>query len=133
MSERVSITIPQLPAFLRLLRGNDLYREPWREALTTIVKLTEQVAISRAPMHSGATISHLTSKVSARELPMYALVKTNARNPRNKFLYPKLIEYSRHSPRAGWFRASFLAARSSWSAIFDHAIDKIGAIWSRSF
>lgn len=133
MSERVSITVPKLPQLQRLLRGNDLFREPWREAIDAIGALNEQVAISRAPLGpTGSTIARMTHKTDRREVPMYTVVKTTARNPRNRYVYPRLIEYSPRSPRRGWFRAAFNSAKSSWPAILDRAASKISDIWSRS-
>ena len=129
MTEKAKIEVPKLPALMRLLNGNELYAAPWKKALLAIANVTEQLAIARAPLRGGQTIAKMSYKVQNRPVPHYFVVKTTARNPRNRYPYPKLQEYWGRSRHQGWFRGAFTGARGAWEGLLDRAAEEIKSIW----
>lgn len=133
MAEKVFFTIPKLPQFVAFLRSDDLFKGPWKKALDDVGTVTEQLAINRAPLFSGQTIAKMTHKVQNKPIPLYVVVKTTARNPRNRYLYPRRVEYSPRSRRRGWFRGAWNTAQTAWDGIFKRATDEMGQMWERGF
>lgn len=114
----------------RKLDEDHLLAEPLRAFLRDVGELAESFAISRAPMHSGQLINKMQFKVQNKPLPLYVVIKTTARNPRNQYRYPRRLEYDRRSRHYSWFFKAITASRAGWGGLMDRAAKGVEAQWA---
>lgn len=131
MVERVHITVTPLRRMVAALSGNELYAEPWRDAMDAIGKLARDFGIVRAPVRSGATVNRMAYRIQQKPVPLWARVQTTARNPRNRYPYPKRLEYDPRSRHFGWLRGAVQTSRGAWAGILGRAMGAIEARWGR--
>ena len=126
---KYGIEIPKLGALKRVLGSDDLLAEPWRKMMGAIGKIGELVAVARGPIGpTGSTVARLTHRVQAKPIPLYVAIKTTAKNPRNKYPYPRRIEFDPASRRRGWFRAALVfGARPLFPPILESMASQIFA------
>ncbi len=133
--------------WLRQLSPESLYGRAWKQAMDDIRGLVEKRAKTRAP--KGKTLSiepAITSRMDAREIPLFAVVEiknmpTRASAKYPAFRYPGMLEGSKKSryrstrrkgkPTRGWFHGSMMGLKRYISRYFERAAKKIEENWGR--
>ena len=115
----------------RKLDEDHLLAEPLRTFLRDVGELAESFAIAHAPMRTGLLINKMMFKVQRKPLPLYVVIKTTARNPRNQYRYPRRLEYDKRSRHYGWFLKAITASTQSWAALMDRAAKGVEEQWAR--
>lgn len=126
---KFSVRIVGMEELIEKLKAENLYAEPWTQAMDALGRVGEQFAIRAAPMFRGTTIARMTYRVDKRPVPLYAVVKTTARNPKNHYGYARLQEYWSRSPHFGWMVEAIKSSRSVWEPILEDCARKIERRW----
>ena len=131
VAERFTITVTPLRRMVKFLQGNELYAEPWRGALKSIAELAENFVITRAPIRTGRLVAQMSHRVQAKPVPLYAVVKTTARNPRTRYGYARRLEFDPRLHHLAFFRDAVQASRGAWNTLLSRAASEIESRWRR--
>lgn len=96
MPVRVTVQLDGHREIQRKLRSEWLLTFTWSAAMQRVAKMAEASWLGAAPVASGLERSKIVSKVQARPIPKYALVKTTATRSSRKYKryrYPNRQEY----------------------------------------
>lgn len=97
---RIDVEIQGYREIQRKLKADVLLARPWTDAMNRVAEMAGAAWRGAAPVDSGRTRSTIKTKVQARPIPRYALVKTTAtRSSRRykRYRYPNRQEYDPRS------------------------------------
>jgi hypothetical protein len=123
----------------RLKPAEDLYAEPVQGAMNDIADLGEALGIRAAPLKSGRTIGGFERKVQKKKVPLWAVVKTTAKD-KHGFAFTRVVNYSPFAQsryRKGvnrhrnWFDNAMNQARGAMGKILEKAGDEIERRWTQ--
>lgn len=143
---RVSVTLSGWRELAEHLKPpEDLYADPWRQAVEEMAEVGYTAALARAPIgeeprgnyRPGQTALRMQKKMQRRKVPNWAVVKTTAN--RNGYPYPRLTNFSPYAQsryRTGtnvhryWFTNAIKRVDQALSGILQKAGDEIERRWA---
>jgi hypothetical protein len=129
---RVDVEIKGVKELMRKLNADYLLAGPWTEAMKSAADMAEAAWKGAAPSDSGGTRAGIKSKVQARPVPRYALVKSTAtRSSRayKRYPYPKRQEYDPRSRNRLKLTNALKGVMGRIQGVLDSAARKIEAKW----
>lgn len=124
------IDIPKLNALKRRLKpAEDLYAEPWRDAMHGLAADVEGIARAAAPVRTGALRASITAKAAKTKVPLSIRTRVRAKSPRG-FPYPKVLEFSNKHHHFRWLRDAMKAALGKVNARLNTAAKAIEGKWT---
>jgi hypothetical protein len=148
----VTLSDRQMAHLKAALTAGELYAQPWREALKSVVDMVEARAKKRAPSGENNSIAPaITSSMDARPIPMYGkvtmprlihgsfhrTVKGVRKATAEDFNYPAALDASKRyhyrgtsKPTRGWFRGAL--PRKAVERLLQSVAAQIEARWRQS-
>ena len=124
------IEIPNFAAFKRKMKPpEELYAEPWREAMRGIASDVAARAQAAAPVRTGTLRASITARAAATKVPLSIRVRVRARSARG-FPYPKVLEFSTRHHHLRWLRNAVREASAIIARRLDTAARAIEGKWT---
>lgn len=135
----VKVNVDHLRQIVRKLKNpeNELHGPEWRKAVEDAADAALSAAKSRAPRGAtGQLYGQLQTKLDARPVPAWAIVKTTARAKPSKkyragYAYPRRLEWDPRSRHKGWMLGAIKSIGGKVEGMLNMVADRINARWLR--
>lgn len=129
---RFDVEIQGYRELARKLRADELIGRPWSDAMNRVADMAGAAWRGAAPVGSGRERGSIKTKVQAKPVPKWALVKTTATRSSRKYKryrYPNRQEYDPRSRNKGRLTRALDGVKGRIQGLLDTAARQIEAKW----
>ena len=120
----VTVELEDLTALRRILRGDTLYGEPWRDGMLALSSRSGLAAQRGAPVRSGKLQGSIRARVQKSKFPTWIAVRVSARNKSAKRNpYPRYLAFAGKFHHKDWL---IKAVGPVWAGA-ERVLERIGA------
>lgn len=131
---KIAVRVEGLREVMAKLKADTLLAQPWSDAMRQAGEIGLSAGRAAAPRgETGQLAAMLTTKMQAKPIPRWTLVKTTATRSSAKYKrypYPKRIEYDPKSEHRLWLTNAIKGAMGRIQGVLSTAARQIETKWS---